>query len=53
MGIPQIDIHIEDESRDLLNHTCNGNVGTELLRQVYITTAAGLQIAGVRRSIDG
>lgn len=51
MCIPQIDIHIENEGRDLLNQTGDGEIGTKLLGVLHVAAAAGLQVAGVRRSI--
>ena len=52
MHIPQVDIHVENKRRDLLNQAGDGEIGAELLRIVHIATAAVLQVTGVRRSID-
>src|SRR6266851_7833191 len=51
-GVPYVDIHIQNKVRNLLNHTRDGEIGTELLCVVHVAAAAGLQIAAVRRSID-
>lgn len=52
MGIPQIDIDVEDEVRDFLHHAGDGEIGTKLLSQLNIATAASLQVAAVRCRID-
>jgi len=51
MRIPQVDIHIENEGRDLLNQTGDGEIGTKLLCVLDVAAAACLQVTGVRRSI--
>ena len=51
MRIPQVDIHIENEGRDLLNQTGDGEIGTKLLCVLDVAAAACLQVIGVRRSI--
>jgi hypothetical protein len=52
MRVAQVDVHIEDEVRDLLNHTCNGKISTELLRLLHVAAATGLQVAAVGCSIN-
>ena len=52
MDVPHVNIHIENKVRDLLNHAGDGKISGELLRVLHVATAAGLQMAAVRRSID-
>src|SRR5580692_875619 len=47
MRVPQIDIHVEDEGRDLLNLAGDGEIGAKPLCQLHVTAATGLQITGV------
>ena len=49
MDVPHVNIHIENEVRDLLNHTGDGKISAELLCVLHV---AGLPVAAVRRSID-
>ena len=51
MHVAQVDVHVENEVRDLLHHAGDGHIRAQLLRILHIATAAGLQIAAVRRSI--
>jgi len=44
--------NVENEVRDLLYHAGEDEIGAELLCKAHVATAAGLQIAAVRRSID-
>jgi hypothetical protein len=53
MCIAQENIHIENKRRDLLNHAGDGDIGTESLCKLHIAATTGLQVTGVRRSIDG
>jgi len=52
MCIPHVNIHVENEGRDLLNHTGDGEISTKLLCVLHVAAATGLQVTGVRRSID-
>lgn len=52
MCVPQVDIHIENKVRDLLNHTGDGKISTKLLRVFHVAAATGLQVTGVRCSMD-
>ena len=52
MGIAQVDIHIENKVRDLLNHARDGKICTNLLCVLHIAATAGLQVTAVRCSID-
>ena len=52
MGIAQVDIHIENKVRDLLNHARDGEIRTNLLCVLHVATATGLQVTAVRCSID-
>jgi hypothetical protein len=50
MCIPHVNIHIENEGRDLLNHTGDGEISTKLLCVLHVAAATGLQVTGVRRA---
>jgi hypothetical protein len=53
MRVAHMDAHDQNEFGDLLRHTGNIEIGPELLREAHVAAIAGLQIAVVRRSIDG
>ncbi len=40
MGVPNVDIHIQNEVRNLLNHTRDREIGAELLCVAHVATAA-------------
>src|SRR3979490_2345260 len=52
MGVRNVDIHIQNKVRNLLNHARDREIGPELLCVARVATAAGLQVAAVRRSIN-
>jgi len=52
MCVPQVDVHIENKVRDLLNHTGDGKISTKLLRVFHVAAATSLQVTGVRCSMD-
>jgi len=51
--VAQEQLDVEDDARDLLHHAGDFEIGAELPRQFRVASAAGLQIALMRRSIDG
>src|SRR6202171_2991916 len=44
LGGPNINIHVQNKVRNLLNHARDGKIGTELLCVLRVAAAAGLQI---------
>ena len=52
MGVTQVNIHVENKVRDLLNHTGDGKISTKLLRVFHVAAATGLQVTAVRCSMD-